>query len=215
MQTASRNGPHTNKGFQGDSGDRVSQHAGPGVAALSQSRCPRSSPTVSTMQRPGTAELSPREYARDTDSSQSTVCPPASHPAHRQPPIGHPFTTHQSTATCPFATTDTVPEMQQNALASKCPFCHSTCHACSKRGHIKTTFLCTQRQQSKTSPKTQQPNKVYVQTSQVDANNIFQCTGSSMPLMCVELTLNKADVVVEVDTGASVSLLSESTYRRL
>ena len=33
--------------------------------------------------------------------------------------------------------------------------------------------------------------------------------------MCVELTLNKANVVMEVDTGVSVSLLSESTYRRL
>ena len=33
--------------------------------------------------------------------------------------------------------------------------------------------------------------------------------------MCVELTLNKANVIMEVDTGASVSLLSESTYRRL
>ena len=33
--------------------------------------------------------------------------------------------------------------------------------------------------------------------------------------MCVELTLNKANVVMEVDTGLSVSLLSESTYRRL
>ena len=33
--------------------------------------------------------------------------------------------------------------------------------------------------------------------------------------MCVKLTLYKANVVMEVDTGASVSLLSESTYCRL
>ena len=97
--------------------------------------------------------------------------------------------------------------------ASQCPFRHSTCHACGKRGHIKTTCHSTPRQQSKTSPKTHQPNKVH--TLQIGANNIFRCTGSSTPPMCVGLTLNKANVVMEVDSGASLSLLSESTYRRL
>ena len=68
-QTASRNRPHTKKGFRSGSSDRVSRHTGPRVATLSQGRCPRRWPTVSTMQRPGTAECSHREHTRDTDSS--------------------------------------------------------------------------------------------------------------------------------------------------
>ena len=50
-------------------------------------------------------------------------------------------------------------------------------------------------------------------TGHDNANNIFQCTGSLMPPICVELSVNGTTLVMKVDTGASVSPISENTYR--
>ena len=100
--------------------------------------------------------------------------------------------------------------------ASQCKFRWAVCHSCGKCGHIKpmchsapsTVHHC--HQENKTAPRPQRPNKVHYQHD--NSHHVFQCTGSSMPPMHVELTVNSASLYIEVDTGASVSLISENTY---
>ena len=66
-------------------------------------------------------------------------------------------------------------------------------------------------QENKTAPKSQQSNKVHYQHN--NSNHVYQCTGSSMSSMRVELSGNGATLSIEVDTRASLSLISENTYR--
>ena len=100
--------------------------------------------------------------------------------------------------------------------ASMCKFHQALCHNCGKHRHIRSMCHSTsstvrpRQQDNKYASKTQQPNKVHIRHD--TANNIFQCTGSSTPPICIKLTVNGAPLVMELDTGASVSIINENTY---
>ena len=102
--------------------------------------------------------------------------------------------------------------------ASQCPFRQAICHDCGKRGHIRascksrSTTVRHRQQDSQSHPQAQRP-KVQYRHANTNSDQVFQCAGSSTPPMRVELTVNGAVLTMEVDTGASVSLISEHTYR--
>ena len=44
---------------------------------------------------------------------------------------------------------------------------------------------------------------------------VYNVTGSPMKPLVVHVSINKAEVAMEVDTGTSASIISEETYNRL
>ena len=102
--------------------------------------------------------------------------------------------------------------------ASQCPFRQAVCHHCGKRGHIQASCRARSttvrhRQHDAQLHSQQQSSKVQYRHANTNPDQVFQCTGSSTPPMRVELTVNGALLTMEVDTGASVSLISDQTYR--
>ena len=97
--------------------------------------------------------------------------------------------------------------------ASQCCFRQTICHGCGKHGHIvaayksKSGSVHHRKQDNKTPPQTQWPKVQYRHNNNPD--HVFQCTGSSMRF---ELTVNGAPLCTEVDTRASMSIISDNTY---
>ena len=77
--------------------------------------------------------------------------------------------------------------------------------------HVSTTVRHKQHDSQRHSQ--QQSPKVQYRHANTNSDQVFQCTGSSTPPIRVELTVNGAVLTMEVDTGASVSLISDQTYR--
>ena len=51
--------------------------------------------------------------------------------------------------------------------------------------------------------------------SEEQVDSMYNVAGSYVKLLVVHARINKAEVAMEVDTGASVSIISEETYNRL
>ena len=97
---------------------------------------------------------------------------------------------------CRFCQAVTVAENVDTLIK---PMCHST-----------PSTVHPRQQNNKTASKTQRQNKVHCQHD--IANHVFQCTGSSTSLMRIKLSVNGVTLPLELDTGASVLLISEKTY---
>ena len=77
--------------------------------------------------------------------------------------------------------------------------------------HVPLPFVTDSMTPSCTHDSSHQ--KVRYRYANTKPDQVFQCTGSSTPPIRVELTVNGAPLTMEVDTGASVSLISDQTYR--
>ena len=95
--------------------------------------------------------------------------------------------------------------------SSHCRFKEAECHYCRKRGHIAT--VCRKKKSRQ-----KQGDKSKAQTNHVDGGedvddySMFQV--STRPLM-VTVKVNDVSLETELDTGASVSLVGEETFRRI
>ena len=102
-------------------------------------------------------------------------------------------------------------------MASKCRFKLATCHRCGKTGHIKAAYRSKDQNQH-------QGVKTLLEES-ADAAIAMDCmqeytlfaVGSSdgRSPIDVELELDGHRIRMEIDTGASLSLVSEATFKRL
>ena len=112
-------------------------------------------------------------------------------------------------------------------LSSHCKYKQSTCRFCQKKGHLER--VCRSRQYANpatASGKAQgkaprQPGRTHLVDStqqgsdEPDTYSLFTVTShSSRPLM-VTVEINSTTLNMEVDTGASRSLVSEATYNQL
>ena len=114
--------------------------------------------------------------------------------------------------------------------ADKCRFIDSECHHCGKKGHISKA--CRTKQREETQPKrlprhSQQRRGKRHSTHQVredesESNDELESTNNILALkeqrpspFIVKVQLNNCNLNMEIDTGASASLLSMDTYRRL
>ena len=93
-------------------------------------------------------------------------------------------------------------------LASRCHFKTEKCHACGKVGHIAK--MC------RTKKREQQMHTVQEATllEEYTLYPVVQQQASSTPLQSTVMVDGK-ELSVEVDTGASLSLISEMTYKKL
>ena len=113
-------------------------------------------------------------------------------------------------------------------LASHCKYKQSKCHFCQKKGHLAR--VCQSKQHinpSSASGKTQvisraprQGRTLLVDSPQQhndepDTYSLFTVTGHANRPIQVTVEVNSTTLNMEVDTGASRSLISETTYNQL
>ena len=97
--------------------------------------------------------------------------------------------------------------------ASRCKFKEYECHYCKKKGHLAA--VCRKK---KEASKREQTNRVLNEPSDEESDEEYSLysvsSGSTKPLV-VKVQLNGTDMELELDAGASVSLISEETFHKL
>ena len=99
--------------------------------------------------------------------------------------------------------------------ASRCKFKEYECHFCKKKGHLAA--VCRKKLDGKGGPPKEQTNRVdnNSEDESDEAYTMYRVSsGSSKPLM-VRLTINGQQLEMELDTGASVSLMSEEVFQQI
>ena len=112
--------------------------------------------------------------------------------------------------------------------APECPFKDSVCHHCKRKGHFAR--MCRAKQKGQGTPRPRSPQHSrgthYIQegvdtseavTSGVEDNSysLFTLTSKSSRPYRIEIDIEGSVVALEIDTGASLSLMSERTYDEL
>ena len=106
-----------------------------------------------------------------------------------------------------------------NHKAADCRFKDTECHYCHKKGHIAKVCRSKTRDFNRKPPRSPPPRKgsthhVDEETEAPEYMMYHTPAASSSPLL-VSVTLNEAETQMEVDTGATLSIISKSTYSRL
>ena len=97
-----------------------------------------------------------------------------------------------------------------------CRFKDQSCRYGKKLGH--TANVCRKKaQQQKMRPDKRPTNKVEQSEDSDDSHTLhhMEGKGKSNPLYIVSVSLDGRSTQMEVDTGATLSLMSETTYRKL
>ena len=111
-------------------------------------------------------------------------------------------------------------------LAPKCKIDrHTVCQTCGKTGHLSRVCMSTSRQQMKPGgvQKGRYPHSVRRVQEDIDddedddLNPLYLVRASKMtlPPIQIQVRMDDCQVNMEVDTGASMSLMSENTFREL
>ena len=104
-----------------------------------------------------------------------------------------------------------------------CPFRQTECHKCKKVGHIakacKTRSPRTEKSHKQTTKATNYMEQMQDTTRQgipsQDSDNsydLFTLSSNGQEPILVSVTLNQTPIQMEVDTGASLSLLNKQTF---
>ena len=104
-----------------------------------------------------------------------------------------------------------------NHKAIDCPHKSSECHKCGKKGHL--ACVCRSKKPVKKEPRPRQDSinsrPTHVLTEDTDEYFLYNLNGSAVQPLVVTVKVNNVDLKMELDTGASVSIISEATYNRL
>ena len=111
---------------------------------------------------------------------------------------------------------------RSNHAATDCRFEDAVCHNCGKKGHLAR--VCRSRRQGQAGKKNRTYHKTkWVQQQQPDIDESSE--DSDLPLLhvedrsnhpiTVEIEVNNRKLLMEVDTGAAVSIISEETQKKL
>ena len=103
-----------------------------------------------------------------------------------------------------------------NHKANKCSFKDAEVHFCHKKGHISTVCRNKLKQQGKSKPPPRRTNQVETQEgTESPEYSLFHFHPEGSLPFTVQLSVNKSLLTMEVDTGATLSLISQATYRKL
>ena len=110
-------------------------------------------------------------------------------------------------------------------MTSVCRFKEVQCHSCGKKGHIskacrsKKHTDATSHLQKKSQTLTMSVQSGNPESPESDTDdesyNLFSIGGQSATPIEVNVTINKKPLIMELDTGASYSLISEQTYQSI
>ncbi|MEE4247260.1 MAG: RNase H-like domain-containing protein, partial [Kangiellaceae bacterium] len=103
--------------------------------------------------------------------------------------------------------------LSTNHVSSKCPFANKSCFKCSKIGH--TANAC--RSKSAATANVEQVVTTGEEADEESCHSLYhlQSQTAKVPPLVIPLLLNETPVMMELDTGASVSLISQQTHRKL
>ena len=113
-----------------------------------------------------------------------------------------------------------------------CPHLESVCHSCGKKGHLsrvcrskpKNSRASNRKQQAKQPVPHKRTHQVTADKSTVAAHNpdadpnvytMFHLPTPRSDPLAVKVSLNGVPVEMEVDTGATLSIISKATYHKL
>ena len=104
-----------------------------------------------------------------------------------------------------------------NHLAVDCRFKLAICHFCKKRGHIARACMAKSKSSRGKQTHTIQEDweEPVESTAPVEIYDLYHVQGKNRCPYMIQVVLNGAPLQMEVDTGASMSLISESTYLNL
>ena len=111
---------------------------------------------------------------------------------------------------------------KNNHSSDKCFYKEATCHICKKTGHLAK--VCNSRQQVRVVPQSSVHSSRHSTRMQwIDERSptpeeeypLFCVVHRSIKPITVEMTINGEKVIMEVDTGAAVSLMSQVTQERV
>ena len=102
-----------------------------------------------------------------------------------------------------------------NHKASSCTYKESTCHHCKKKGHLAK--MCRSRQDASSSKGTfKGMHQVMLDDDETeDVYKMYNLPGPQTNPIQVMVSIEGQDVLMEVDTGASLSVVSEMTYKSM
>ena len=99
---------------------------------------------------------------------------------------------------------------------TRCRFRDYDCHYCKKKGHLAA--VCRKKKQADKAPDSEQAKRVKVVPSRQEDQEYTMYhvsgQGSTKPLIA-DVTLNGISTAMEIDTGASVSLMGEVHFKPL
>ena len=102
----------------------------------------------------------------------------------------------------------------------ECRFRTESCHACNKRGHIARMCRSKAEQQQRKDkhPRSQHQMRMLQDDESVDEEegepySLYAIKTDKVNPIEVDIVINNAEVTMQVDTGASVSVMSEETYK--
>ena len=122
------------------------------------------------------------------------------------------------------ASTSTVNRMQHKKICHRCGDKHSAtdckfktaeCRKCGKKGHIARACRSKPPIQEPRPPRKSTQHATHIVTEDSEDYTMYTLTGVSVKPLKVTVSVNNVDLNMEVDTGASVSIISEETYSRL
>ena len=103
-------------------------------------------------------------------------------------------------------------------LAPECKFKDVECLFCKKKGHLAR--VCKAKARAKGPPKPKPSH--YVETEQEETpvqdaayGELYTLRDSKCDPITMDVTLNNVCITMELDTGASASIINESTYRHI
>ena len=96
--------------------------------------------------------------------------------------------------------------------ASKCKYKDYECHYCRKRGHLAS--VCHKKKRD-SQAQTEQTHQVIAESSNEGEYAMYSIGSKAARPLIVGIKLNGLMTAMEVDTGASVSLMSEESFKSL
>ena len=104
-------------------------------------------------------------------------------------------------------------------LATACKFIEAECRFCHKKGHIAK--VCRSKGQHQEAKSKYPPKKTHYMQEEATTNSddgaysLFTVRDSASKPIVLQVSLNSVPVDMELDTGASTSVLNHPTYRSL
>ena len=95
-----------------------------------------------------------------------------------------------------------------NHLAPSCRFKDSVCHGCNKKGHLVRCCKNAQRRSSKSSMNIHELEEDLI-------SQVYMLPSSKTKPLKTVVNINNKEVEMEIDTGASVSVMTHTEYKRL